>query len=107
MESGYLSAITIITTGQPHGRDAAAAELNRSARQDGTSTAVEWMPAPLFEAWQILRRDLNVPDAIMPVLAEDDWSDDQNVLVTAATWWPDGSGAGISVSPHEQLADRL
>lgn len=46
-------------------------------------------------------------DAIVPTLAENDWSDDHEWLVTALTWWPDGSGAGISVRPYDSLAERV
>jgi len=65
------------------------------------------MPPELFEAWQVILPDLEVPEAIVPALDASDWADDSNVQVTAATWWPDGSGAGISVAPHEPLAERV
>jgi hypothetical protein len=74
---------------------------------DRTDTAAEWMPAELFEAWQVVARDLNSRDAIIPHLAESDWSDDPDLKVTAMAWWPDGTGAGIGVAPHEPLAERI
>jgi hypothetical protein len=74
---------------------------------DQTETAAQWMPTQLYQAWLIVARDLDNRDAMVPAVAEDDWSDDHEWLVTAMTWWPDGSGAGISVRPYESLADRV
>jgi len=104
MQPGYIRTETIVTVGQDNDL---AHQLKRPAWQDRTSTAAEWMPPELFEAWQVLLPDLQVPEAIVPALDESNWADDPDVQVTAAIWWPDGSGAGISVAPHEPLAERV
>lgn len=106
MDPVYVWSVTV-ESGQSHNLGGATARINRPSKQDLTDTAAEWMPPALFEAWQVIRRDLEVPGAIVPALAQHDWSDDHELQVTAATWWPDGSGAGISVAPHEPLADRV
>ena len=106
MEAGYSKVVTIVAIGESEQR-ALADRLSRPTWQDQTDAAAEWMPPELFEAWRVILPDLQVPEAIVPALAQEDWSDDHDVQVTAMTWWPDGSGAGISVDPQEPLAQRV
>jgi hypothetical protein len=65
-----------------------------------------WMAPELLEAWKIIARDLETPDAIIPLVLPNDW-DEQESYACAMVSWQDGSGAGISVPRHEPLADRV
>lgn len=64
------------------------------------------MAPELFEAWEIIARDLETPDAIVPMVSPNDW-DDQESQACAMVSWEDGTGAGISVPKHQPLADRV
>jgi hypothetical protein len=75
-------------------------------RADRSDTAADWMAAELYEAWQYVRRDLAVPDAITPALDEDNWPRD-GIQVGATSWWPDGSGMGIAVPTAAALPERV
>lgn len=66
----------------------------------------DWMEPELLEAWEIVARDLETPEAIMPFVAPSDW-DDEDFHACAGVWWAHGGGAGISVLRHQPLADRV
>ncbi len=64
------------------------------------------MAPELLQAWEIVARDLNTPDAIYPFVSMSDWGDPE-LQSTAGVWWEDGRGAGISVPRGEPLAERV
>ncbi|HEY0168286.1 MAG TPA: hypothetical protein VGB75_14690 [Jatrophihabitans sp.] len=64
------------------------------------------MAPELWEAWEIVARDLKTPDAIVPMVSPNDW-DDQESQACAMVSWEDGTGAGISVPRHQPLAARV
>jgi GNAT superfamily N-acetyltransferase len=66
----------------------------------------DWMAPELLEAWEIVARDLETPEAIMPFVAPSDWGDEE-LQACAGVWWEHGGGSGISVPRHQPLADRV
>jgi hypothetical protein len=73
---------------------------------DQSDTAAEWMAPELYEAWQYVQRDLAGSDALIPILTESIGYDD-GIQVTAAAWWPDGGGRGISTLRAASLPERV
>lgn len=71
------------------------------------ATLADWMAPELFEAWEIVARDLQTPDAIIPMVEPDYRSGDDLQSHGAGVRWQDGTGAGISVPRHQPLAERL
>lgn len=67
----------------------------------------DWMAPDLLEAWEILARDLQTPDAIIPMVAPDHRNGDDLDSHTAAVRWQDGTGAGIRVPRRQPLPERL
>lgn len=101
-EVGYVKTETVIVDPSE-----AAAVFRFAARPpDQIAPLAEWMAPELLEAWQVVARDLQTPDAISPSVQPSDW-DDQESVASAAVWWPDGSGAGISVPRDQPLAERV
>jgi hypothetical protein len=73
---------------------------------DQVARLAEWMEPELLQAWEIVARDLNTPEAIYPYLSPSDWGF-REVQATAGVSWEDGRGSGISVPRDEPLADRV
>lgn len=73
---------------------------------DQAATLADWMAPELLEAWQIIARDLETPDAITPMVLPQNWGR-QESQACAGVWWEHGGGSGISVPRHEPLADRV
>ncbi|HEX8080926.1 MAG TPA: hypothetical protein VF557_11990 [Jatrophihabitans sp.] len=71
------------------------------------ATLADWMAPELFEAWEIIARDLRPPDAIIPMVAPAHWGCDDPDSYTAGVRWEDGTGAAIRVPRHQPLPDRL
>jgi hypothetical protein len=72
------------------------------------ATLAEWMPPELLEAWEIIVRDLETPEAIVPMLVPDRRRGaDSDTYAGAGVRWEDGRGAGISVTRHQPLAERV
>jgi hypothetical protein len=80
---------------------------------DQAATLADWMAPELLEAWQVIARDLETPDAIMPKVLPNDWGDQEGYdgagvwWEDGGVWWVDGGGSGISVPRHEPLPNRL
>jgi hypothetical protein len=103
-EPGYVK-VEMTTVATPD-----AVPIERPVRwpppADQAAALADWMAPELLEAWQIVARDLETPDAIMPVVLPSNWGD-QESHSSAGMWWEHGGGAGISVPRHEPLADRV
>jgi hypothetical protein len=70
---------------------------------------MDWMAPQLREAWLIVVRDLVSQGAIVPTLREQERGADgaNEAQVWVMTWWPEGSGCGISVLRDDPLAERI
>jgi hypothetical protein len=101
---GYLRVET--TTIYSPEAIALAQSAHSSSPPDPTVSLKDWMAPELLEAWKIIARDLETPDAIIPLVLPNDW-DEQESYACAMVSWQDGSGAGISVPRHEPLPVRV
>lgn len=104
---GYVR-VEVVTTAIPGGT-IPPRPVHWPPPPDQAATLADWMAPELLEAWQVVARDLQTPDAIIPsVVPPDDRSaDDPESYGSAEVYWPDNRGAGISVPRHQPLADRV
>jgi hypothetical protein len=72
---------------------------------DQAARLADWMAPQLLEAWEIVARDLDTPEAISPYLSPGDRGPDG--YADAWVSWQDGTGSGIGVPEDEPLAERV
>jgi hypothetical protein len=97
---GFVKVETIVIGDVPDDR------LVRWQSPPGRAAGLADSIAPeLLEAWQVVARDLETPDALVPLVFPDDWAGEN--YASAGVRWKDGGGTGISVPRHEPLAERV